>query len=104
MRRGGGPRGAPQQPQYVPQVGYQGGGASSGERRPAAGGGWNGWDDDGGGNGDGWGSRDAPQATRDKPADTKPAADKKPKGWAGWDAGDELPDEVWCVVRPVGGH
>jgi len=40
---------------------------------------WNGWDD-------------APPKQQEQPAKARAANNK---GWAGWDAGDELPDEVW---------
>ena len=96
MLRSGGP-GAHQayQSHHAPQLSsYQGGSAGGGYREappPAAaaagGGGWNGWDeakDDGD-----W------RAPSSKPAAAGADKAKASGKWAGWDAGDELPDEVW---------
>ena len=88
------------QSHQAPQMSsYQGGAAGGGYREappPAAGGGggWNGWDeaggkDDGGKDDGDW------RAPSSKPAGAKADKAKAPGKWAGWDAGDELPDEVW---------
>ena len=64
---------------------YQGGSAGGGYREapPPAGGGWNGWDEP---KEDQGAQKAADRGAKGKAAGTK---------WAGWDAGDELPDEVW---------
>jgi hypothetical protein len=93
---------APQQA-YVPQLSYQSGTAAAASRpRPPdpAGGGWNGWDEDAGAGGNAeWRSREAAPPAR---GDAARGAERKAggkggkaDGWSGFDAGGELPDEVW---------